>query len=227
MKNALTLAACLFFVANIFSQELAPKPNPSALYGYDLLGTRKLVGEDRNYYGSMQVVENGPFNIKRTTTDTCFQLGELYPAMGVNGKSLFMNFDPDGTAHLTELPGATLVFVRNGRPYACACGNLLKKAIKPAAPAPIIHREKVTVYDTIHQPLVVKPMTVRLQLCTASYINGCHQQTFFHGTQEFTLETLPYDGEYVYGKKFVKEIPKTIPSNGGLVYTDYFWVTSH
>jgi len=110
------------------------------------------------------------------------------------------------------------------------CGNLDWVFVAPApapAPVPVITRQKVTVLDTVHVPIVVKPMVVRLQLCTASYIHGHFQQVFYHDVKEFTLATLPYDGEYIGGKQFVKQIPQTISSPGGITYSDYFWVTAH
>jgi hypothetical protein len=111
------------------------------------------------------------------------------------------------------------------------CGNLDWTFVPPTPepPAPIIHREKVTVYDTIHQPLVVKPMTIKLQLCTASYIHGWLTQTFYHGVYEFTLDHLPYPGEFVQGREFILDVPQhiAVPCGAGVTYSDYFWVTAH
>ncbi len=167
------------------------------------------------------------------TKDLGLKQGDYYSSGSLSNK-LYWIVNPN-------VPDSVIVYTNEQGEWAVIakwdCLNPACDLKKAPPPPPIIVSEPVkqtvTVYDTVHVPLVVKPMTVRLQLCTASYIqemgkcSGSHQQTFFHGVQEFTLATLPYDGEYINGKKFVTQVPKSIPYCNGIKITDYFWTTAN
>lgn len=227
MKNV-TLTLATFFAVT-FSLNAQAWHNASGFTEGAKIALHRVWGESMGYATKEEtaaaaelIYKNGTYVNKRVANS----------GVSVNGTIKKL---PAGTYSVTYLGStdATLLGGLDGHTaklYLKAdCGNLDWVFVEPTPePAkPVIYREKVTVYDTIYQPLVVKPMTVRLQLCTASYIHGCHQQTFFHGVKEVIVETLPYEGEYVDGKKFVTEIPKFIPSCEGIKITDYFWMTAN
>lgn len=129
MKNIITLVVFfLFFTATLTAQQLVPQPCATCAYGYQKLGTRHLVGADRNYYGSMRTSTTAGFSATKQTNDATLLLGNVFPAIGTKGNGLFFNYSPNGVAHLTELQGNTEVFLRDGKVYAVICGNLLEDA---------------------------------------------------------------------------------------------------
>ncbi len=96
-------------------------------YSYEPQGTRFLVGKERAYYGSQKVPgETGPFFKKINSSEETQNLGEIFPQIGLNGRGLFLNFSPNGMAHICELEGTTkVVRSSDGKIYATVCGNLL------------------------------------------------------------------------------------------------------
>lgn len=109
-------------------------PDADMKYGYKQMGTRKLVGAERAYFGSEKTSEKGPFSATRGPNDPIYTLGHVFP--GMTDAALFENYGPDGTAHLVELPADIKVFKKKGKVYAVVCGNLLNLRMAPEEQAP-------------------------------------------------------------------------------------------
>ncbi len=125
-------------------------------YSYVPKGTRFLVGKERPYFGSQKVPdETGPYFKKINPDESTQNLGEIFPQIGLNGRGLFLNFSPNGIAHICELEGTTkVVRSQEGKIYAVVCGNLLvfleafegekspEKTLKTEQPAPQVNKSQ-------------------------------------------------------------------------------------
>ena len=81
MKSlTLILATFFFFTTTVFAQ-VAPTLCATCKYGYEKKGTRTLVGEKRNYYGSVKTGTKSGFSATPTGTDRKLKLQDVFPGM--------------------------------------------------------------------------------------------------------------------------------------------------
>ncbi len=170
-----------------FSFEKADSvPDLSQKYGYKQLGTRKLIGKERPYFGSEKTSEKGPFYKKIGQNEKSYLLGHVYPNVGVNGKALFYNYGPDGFGHICEIEGDTPVFRdENGKVYALICGNLLEFITTGSDNVPEKTQINKPQKERIDQPVYNQPkvdvkkqteeQTVKLALMVTRYNWNRHQ----------------------------------------------------